>query len=98
MPVIFPGGGTIAAAVLLVSKPTPGALSNGALSVAPVSYGVTGPTAGRSAPRRVSLPRSSSVIGVVSAVTETPIWNGSVHPAASYGCSSGPSGDSRRSG
>src|SRR5206468_13088566 len=42
-----------------------------------------------------SAARAPASSGVRTSTTRTPIWNGNVQPAASYGCSGGPSGYSR---
>ena len=100
MPVILPAGGTIARADGSLSKPSPGTLSNGAAS--PRSgRGCTrvgaALAAGNGAIGR-NFDRISSVSGEVATTVLTPIASGRVHPAASYGVSSGPFGDSRISG
>ena len=93
-----PAGGTIAAAIGWVLNPAPGTLSNAAASVFAATYGVGFSVTDVSAASILNFARSASAIGLVTVTTRTPIVIGSVHPAASYGCSGGPPSNSRRSG
>src|SRR5262249_35563575 len=98
-PVILPEGGRIAAALGLVSNPTPGTLSNDAASGPDVRLYAVGFAfgSGREPSGFIRDPPSADN-GSAAVVTVTPIDNGNVHPAASYGWLSGSVGDERTSG
>ena len=99
LPVVRPGNGTMAAAAGLESKPMPGTLSNGAASAGSATlYAVTFPFGATGDPSGASFARTSASSGLDASATWTPIWSGSVQPAASYGLIGGPPGYWRRSG
>jgi hypothetical protein len=63
-----------------VSNPSPGTLSNGAASCNGALPAATGARL-----NGAMTARTAGVSGVLTSTTETPICNGSVQPAASYG-------------
>ena len=74
----------MAAALGFESKPIPGTLSNGEASPDSLElYGAGFRFGSGAGPSSFRLARTSSASGVVAATTRTPIWSGSVHPAAS---------------
>ena len=91
VPVMRPGGGTIAFAIGSESNPIPGALSKAAASCADAMlYGIGRIcVAGAAATNRI-FARTSAPMAVFATMVRTPICSGSVHPAASCGVSSGP--------
>jgi hypothetical protein len=99
VPVMRPGSGVIARATGCESKPTPEALSNAAASVrVSMLYGAGRARGSSDDPSMRIFARTSAEMGAVTVTVRTPICIGSVQPAASYGVSSGPPGDSRISG